>query len=349
MKATSAWLCFISALISPLVLSAQEASQPKHNVSPPHTSRKVPTASSRCKEPDPIKLESVANYVAARFHVGTDTHLKLVSNTTGEDCFLKLEYELAPSRRAMTFYLTPDGNYLIPALYDLRIDPVAEERAQFRTINSELTSGLSPYRGASTAPVNIVEFADFQCPYCKRLTEMLEPELKSTGASNIHFVFKEFPLPMHPWAKLAAQVAECANMQSVEAFWKVHDFLFENQKIITSENLRVKLNDVLEGEVNRTEFNACVDKNSSSGSVQNDIVLGQKYGVRATPTLFVNGVRFEGMRSAAELHAIIDAAARGEVPTPQMTAGTRPVQAPQGQQCGTPPSPTNTRPQLQAQ
>ena len=78
-----------------------------------------------------------------------------------------------------------------------------------------------------------MEFSDFQCPYCKRMTDVLENGLRADERKDIRIVFHNYPLPMHPWAKDAAEVAGCAALQSDAAFWKVHDYLFQNQATLT--------------------------------------------------------------------------------------------------------------------
>ena len=168
--------------------------------------------------------------------------------------------------------------------------------------------------GSVNAPVTVVEFSDFECPYCQKPKDILEKEVLPKEADKVRVAFKNFPLPMHAWAKPAALMAACAALQNEPDFWKVHDFLFDNQRTLTSDGLAQAVEDFISTstKLNMNQFKVCVNKELTLVIVTKDMAVGQQNGVRATPTVFVNGVRYQGVQSAAQLIEIIDRAASGQ-------------------------------------
>ena len=140
-----------------------------------------------------------------------------------------------------------------------------------------------PVRGPETAPIEIVEFSDFDCPYCQRATNTLARILDEYG-DQIRFVYKDYPLPSHPNAFKAAEAGNCANDQG--EFWPFHDRLFENQGSLDVASLKTYASELgLEAEA----FAACLDSGRHASRVERDLEIGSGYGVSSTPTLFVNG------------------------------------------------------------
>ncbi len=134
-------------------------------------------------------------------------------------------------------YLSPDGRFLTNELFDTTVDPVEEERRKA----AALMAGLVPNKGASKgldhAPVTIVEFSDFECPFCRRFADLMKQVLPAEK-NQVRIVFHHFPLSMHPWARAAAEGAACARLQSSEAFWAMHDQLFQHQQEINANNVK---------------------------------------------------------------------------------------------------------------
>jgi protein-disulfide isomerase len=268
-----------------------------------------------CVAPDAATMSSIAEYVAKKGHVASVHDLSLKnSSQANDDCFWKLEYEALSTRTPVTFYLTPDRKYLVPAVYDRSVDPLAEERKDREESLRALTSGHAASEGPKSATVTLVEFSDFQCPFCQRLTTMLEKEVLP-AEPDVRVVFRNFPLPMHPWAQVAAQVAACAQMQNDASFWKMHDYIFNNQKDLSVGNLQEKLLAVADADagLNRDAFHDCVNEALTMGPVNKDVELGKRFGVQATPTIFVNGTKIQGVRDAAELKGLIEQAKAGKL------------------------------------
>ena len=140
-----------------------------------------------------------------------------------------------------------------------------------------------PVRGPETAPIEIVEFSDFDCPYCQRATNTIARILDEYG-DQIRFVYKDYPLPSHPNAFKAAEAGNCANDQG--EFWPFHDRLFESQGALDVASLKTYASELgLEPEA----FTACLDSGRHASRVERDLEIGSGYGVSSTPTLFVNG------------------------------------------------------------
>jgi protein-disulfide isomerase len=162
-------------------------------------------------------------------------------------------------------FLSPDGRFLTSELFDTAVDPVAEERQREQVLMAGLMPNTGSSRGPLTAPVTIVEFSDFECPFCRRFAEIARQVLPEEK-DQVRIVFHHFPLPMHPWARAAAEGAACAQLQSSEAFWSIHDQLFQNQQSITPENVKQKLRDFAQASqtIDLPKFQSCLENQMSS-------------------------------------------------------------------------------------
>ncbi len=212
-------------------------------------------------------------------------------------------------------YMTADGERLILGqIWDLTKDPRdyqweqktegAEERM------SKLDLSGSPYRGNADAKVTVVEFSDYQCPYCSRAYATLEGQLVETYGDRVKFVFKHLPLEsLHPWAKKASIAAACAQQQSLDAFWGFHGKLFENQRAITVENLREKVEEFA-GELNleKEPLLACFDSEATAALVENDLREASQIGIGSTPTFLVNGALISGAVPFEEMSSYVERA-----------------------------------------
>ncbi len=264
-------------------------------------------ATTACKSPDAQKQRDLSAYIIKQYHLPSTAQVSVVDGGQANDsCFWKLSFEIASPKREIALYLSPDGEFLAPTLYDVRIDPLVEERRAAALLSKELLADDPPARGPKDAPVTIVEFSDFQCPFCKRFTDSIS-QLPPEDKARVRVVFHQYPLAMHPWAKNAAEVAECAALQNPEAFWKVHDYLFANQQAMKADTVRETVAEfaISSAGVEKAQFQTCMDRKLSAGPVEVDMDLGNRNNVHATPTFFVNGVRYEGAKDVSQLRAII--------------------------------------------
>ena len=140
-----------------------------------------------------------------------------------------------------------------------------------------------PSKGPADALVVIVEFSDFECPYCQRASDTMA-ELYDRYPDDIRLVYKDFPLPSHPNAFKAAEAGNCANDQG--KFWEFHDKLFATQDALDVESLKAYAGEL---GLDASAFEACLDEGRHAETVSQDLTIGRSYGASSTPTLFING------------------------------------------------------------
>lgn len=163
-----------------------------------------------------------------------------------------------------------------------------------------VSSDDDPWTGTAQAPVTIVEFSDFECPYCRRSVPILK-ELLEKYPGKLKLVYRDFPGPNHQQALSAAQAAQCAAEQG--RFWEYHDALFTREAQTTAWNFSSLAEDL---GLHQSPFNACMKENRYREEVLKDLQDGLKLGVTSTPTFFINGRPLVGARPLADFQAIID-------------------------------------------
>lgn len=146
----------------------------------------------------------------------------------------------------------------------------------------------APMTGKATAKVQLVEFSDFQCPFCSGLAKTLRQVSKKYG-SSVNLIFKAFPLTFHKDSPLAHQASFCADDQG--KFWQFHDKLFENQQKLDRASLEQHAQDL---KLDMAKFKQCIDSGEKFAKVQKETMEGQEAGVRSTPTFFINGQMMVG-------------------------------------------------------
>jgi protein-disulfide isomerase len=157
-----------------------------------------------------------------------------------------------------------------------------------------------PSRGPAGAPVEIVEFSDFQCPFCLRAHPTVTQVL-STYGDRIRFVYRNYPLPNHPNAWPAAEAAACAAEQG--KFWEYHDRLFDNQGKLGEADLRQHAAAL---GLDTAKFDACVDSHKYKSDVDADVAAGEEAGVSGTPAFFINGRQLSGAQPFETFKRVID-------------------------------------------
>ncbi len=165
---------------------------------------------------------------------------------------------------------------------------------------AQIAANDAPSFGPADAKVTVVEFSDFQCPYCSRAATATE-QIRAKYKDRIRFVFRQFPLPMHSNAKKAAEAALAANAQG--KFWEFHDLMFKNQQQLEES--------ALEGYAKQAGLNVSAFKEALSTSkfaekVASDMKLGEGVAVQGTPTMFANGKRIENPTDFAAISAVLD-------------------------------------------
>ena len=158
-----------------------------------------------------------------------------------------------------------------------------------------------PFTGSAAAPVTIVEFSDFECPFCRQASPTLK-KIQETYGDRVRIVWKDFPLTqIHPQAFKAAEAAHCAAEQG--KFWEYHDRLYANQSALQPEALKAYAADM---KMDTAQFNRCFDESKHAARVRESMDLGTRLGVNSTPTLYINGRMIAGAYPYETLAGIIE-------------------------------------------
>lgn len=159
---------------------------------------------------------------------------------------------------------------------------------------------VGPSRGPADAKVTIVEYSDFECPFCDRARKTVDAVMEA-NAGKVRLVFRHYPLPMHKNAPKAAEAAACADAQG--KFFAMHDQLFDHAKALEVENLKGYAKSA---GLDEAKFAECLDKGEMAKVVEKDMASAEAVGVASTPTFFINGREVAGALPQAEFQRIID-------------------------------------------
>ncbi|AGK60222.1 hypothetical protein Asulf_00188 [Archaeoglobus sulfaticallidus PM70-1] len=194
-------------------------------------------------------------------------------------------------------YITSDGKTLILNSIDITKEP--------KNYRTNVSADDDPYRGKEDAKVTIIEFSDYACPYCAKFEKVLSEIEKKYP--DIKIVFRDFPIHGNV-SIIAAKAANCANEQN--RFWEYHDLLFEKQNewieaLKNGDKQKLYLYAEELG-LNLTEFKSCLNSNKYDSEIQKDYFDGLTAGVSGTPTVFLNGIKVEGLATQEALAEIIE-------------------------------------------
>jgi protein-disulfide isomerase len=158
-----------------------------------------------------------------------------------------------------------------------------------------------PSLGRASAPVTLIEFSDFQCPFCQRVEPTLK-RLRETYGDKVRIVWKDFPLTqIHPQAFKAGEAAHCAGDQG--KYWEYHDRLFANQQLLQPEDLKKHASDL---GLDAAAFGSCLDSSKYGERVRNGVAEGTRLGVNSTPTIYINGRMLSGAQPYETFVSVID-------------------------------------------
>ncbi len=158
-------------------------------------------------------------------------------------------------------------------------------------------------KGDKNAPVTIVEFSEYQCPFCKRYVDqtLVQIQEKYIDTGKVKYVFRDFPLDFHDNAKPAAMATECVREEGGDdAYWDYHDVLFENNTALDSDSLKKYASDM------GYDIADCLDSEKYADEVDADTEEGKSYGVRGTPAFFINGKFLSGAQPFANFEKLIE-------------------------------------------
>ena len=241
--------------------------------------------------PSPTQ-KNIEAYLRHLYAFGPD--VVLVVGTPGESPVeglleTTINLTIGENKQTVKFYISRDGKFLFRGdLSDMRKDPLAESRAQIQMKDA-------PSLGDAKAAVTLVEYSDFECPVCRNLHDVLRSMLPNY-AGKVRLVFKDFPLEqLHPWARTAAIAGRCAYQQDPNGFWKMYDFIYDNQEIISAANAWTKMMDYAgQSGLDADAFKACMAGPEAGAAVNASRANGEQLDVNSTPTVFVNGRRLVG-------------------------------------------------------
>ncbi|MCC7452086.1 MAG: DsbA family protein [Anaerolineae bacterium] len=262
-----------------------------------------PRAESRPDETIVISQATIYYFaIAVLFFIAGFAVAWIVLTTTTNNVFNSMKNELASAAGSAAREAVSSAIANLPQDSGAAAAPV--QPTPIPRQNVSVGSGAA--WGPADAKVTIVEFSDFQCPYCERFFMSTYPLIKEKYGSKVKFVFRHFPIAqIHPWATQAALAAECANEQG--KFWEYHDKLFStlqewNQGLSKDAIVRyaqqVNVPDA-------QKFTVCFDDKKYASKIQSDLNEGVGYGVQGTPTFFINGNVLVGAQPFAAFDAAI--------------------------------------------
>ncbi|MCX6709153.1 MAG: DsbA family protein [Candidatus Woesearchaeota archaeon] len=171
----------------------------------------------------------------------------------------------------------------------------------------EVSAENDEVKGEANAPVLIVEFSDYQCPFCSRVEASLKQvEEKYIKTGKVKIVYRDYPLGFHDKAQKAAEASECAHDQG--KFWEYHDKLFANQNALDIFSLKQYAKDL---KLDTAKFDKCLDSGEKAAEVSKDTADANAAGVSGTPIFFINGVALKGAQPYDSFETAIEAALKG--------------------------------------
>jgi protein-disulfide isomerase len=227
-------------------------------------------------------------------------------------------------KQDLKFVVSKDGSSLVRTIkFDLSKDPYAETM-------SKIDVNGRPTRGAKASKVVVVNFDDFECPFCARMHQTLFPEILKEYGDRVTFIYKDYPLvEIHPWATHAAVDANCLAAQSSDTYWDFADYIHANQHEVNTEKTPAARLDavdritLLQGQKHNLDvvkLQACV-KAQDDSAVKASMKEGDAIGVEATPTLFISGQKLDGAVPISEVRAALDRALKdANLPVPEHVA-----------------------------
>ncbi len=233
---------------------------------------------------------------------------------------VKIIFSAGDRQQEQEFLISKDNKTLARfTKYDITKDPYAEVMKKIDTSNR-------PWRGGKDAKVVIVNYDDFQCPFCSRMHQTLTGDIAKSYGDKIKIVYKDYPLAqIHPWATRASVDANCLAAQSNDAYWSFADYIHSNGREVTGQGRalpdqlaavdKATRDAAAKFKVDEGKLNACM-KAQDEKPVHDSVREGEQLGVQATPTIFINGQKIDGAIPAEELKVAINSALKdaGEVP-----------------------------------
>lgn len=272
---------------TPVAAQIQPAGQkPPAAQTPPEAESPQASAAPAPSPEEAQLLKSTEAYVRNLFAWGPGFQVKLgpLSPSPAPDFYLvPLKVTFSGQTDNGVFFVSKDGKTFVRGeMFSMNSDPFTPNR-------SKLHPDADPTKGPADARATIYVFSDFQCPHCRQFYMMMktiEPRYPS-----LRIIYKDFPIvAVHPWALTAAVGARCAYMQKPAAFWTIHDMIFDDQDVISAENVWEKLVDFAgRAGLDKEAFRGCLSAIEPQKQIETDVIEGQALNLNSTPTIFING------------------------------------------------------------
>ena len=278
------------------------------------------------KECDSCDPSQILNILKTQLFPKATSRIVDISSEEGDAMVKDLMLKVVPSYLFPKEELTTSHNYA-------KLKDMLEDKGEWLSIVPGATGAGryleppsvddDPSKGPEDAPVTIIEFTDFQCPFCKRGADTVDQIVDAYG-DQVRVVFRDFPLAaLHPDAQQAHEAGECADEQG--KFWEIHDKIFANQADVSVATLKGYAEDL---GLDMDRFNTCLDNNAMKAEIDADMAAGREYGVSGTPAFFINGLMLAGAQPFDSFASVIDAQLEKAGAAPVATAEPAATPAP---------------------
>ncbi|MFZ1888722.1 MAG: thioredoxin domain-containing protein [Candidatus Binataceae bacterium] len=265
-----------------------------------------PAAASAAVPNDAVRDQAVKVFLQKKFRIPSIAEINLgpLERTGIKDLYgrtVTVTNDKGQTASVVMFTNPDETKAIIGQFMDLNSDPWG--RTDLRMIHLEDRPTLGP----ADAPITIVEFADFECPFCAHAFGEIETLANTTYKGKIRVIFKNYPLNVHPWAKTAAIGAECARLQNPDAFWDFARYYYSDQGKITPQNIQQKIDaEAAKLSLDDTVLKACMAGSQAAQRIAQDQTDANAVKVSSTPTFFINGIPVVGLPEGKTFNFVID-------------------------------------------
>jgi protein-disulfide isomerase len=268
-----------------------------------------------CRAPTASNLKVVRLYVARKLEIAEDqVTLKAAAPLRDRDCYTPIEVSTSDGHQPFTVYLSSDSRLLTAEIYDVGSNPAIEAEQRRQQIENVLNEDILLESGNADAKPTVTVFLDLECPYCQRYEQNLQRML-SEDQAGIHVVYRFFPLGIHPWAFSAADSTACVALQNHQDAISLMDLFYLRQKEISLDVINTIIDEFISKhpDLSTSKYRQCISSGAGKKIVESDLSLGQKLGVKATPTTVVDGRIAEGVLDAHTLTLLITPPSKTDV------------------------------------
>jgi protein-disulfide isomerase len=268
---------------------------------------------------DPAKDAALKTYLQKHFKIPSADLIKLgpAVKTPIEGLFARqliVGNQAGQTVSTMLFFDKSESKAIIGQYLDTSTEPWG------RVNMGSVSLDDRPTQGPANAPVTIVEFADFECPFCAHAFSVIETLVNTTYKGKVKVIFKAYPLNVHPWAMKAAEAAECARLQNPATFWDFARYFYTNQGTINAKNIQDNIDKLAKQQkLDAPSLKACMDSPQTAARIKQDQTDGETIHVSSTPTFFVNGIPVVGLPDGKILDFVIDSELAGKGPSASAT------------------------------